>query len=118
LRCPSKTNASRTLLCNVTGTILRWDVSLNGGSPHTLFFSSDHTTPTTIHGARASAMAISTYGISSQLVLPEWNGYSSVKIECGDGSAARTEVYSLVYTGETVTVDRVQSSCFNNKIVY
>jgi len=100
LRCPSKTNASRTLLCNVTGTILRWDVSLNEGSPHTLFFTNGRTSPGTINGAKASTIPTSSHGISSQLVLPDLKGYSSVKIECGDGSVALTQVYSLEYKGE------------------
>ena len=101
LQCPSRRDVGRTLTCNVTGTILRWDVSLGGGTPQTVFFSSDHTAPTTVLGAKASALASpSSQGISSRLTLPDWSDYSPVKVECSDGSLASVQVYSLKYIGK------------------
>jgi len=103
LLCPNPESVSRTLVCNVTGSILRMDVSIRSGTPQTVFYSSQqgsNNAPTNIHGVTTSILASSSTGLSAQLVLPDQRDLLPVSIECSNGQIDAILLYSLKYMGK------------------
>ena len=103
--CPSPSvQVSRTLTCNVSGTVLIWSVSIKGNSPSTLTFSnipSASNDPYNINGIVGSLILKSSNILSSKLVIPDNRNLLPITIQCKEsGSGAVPQEYSLKSKGE------------------
>ena len=95
---------SRTLSCNVSGTNLKWSVSIKGNSATTHPFTTDppsSNNPHNIGGIVASLISKTSNILSSELVIPDNHKLLPITIKCGMfGSLAVLLEYSLKSKGE------------------
>ena len=103
--CPSPSvQVSRTLTCNVSGTILKWYISIKGNSPITQTFTnipSSSNAPYNINGIITTLILKSSNILSSQLVIPDNRNLLPITIQCKEsGSGAVRLEYSLQFKGE------------------
>lgn len=99
--CPN-TRLSKTLICNVTGTVVRWDVSVGSMSPTVIFFATSIpgvvNAPENISGIVISLLSVSSQGLSSQLVIPDRLDLLPISVECSPGIEIIN--YSITYRGK------------------
>ena len=104
LLCPNPGGVGRTLVCNVTGSIImRIDVSVRGGTSQTVFYTTSQgasNAPTTLQGVMVSVLTSSSSRLTAQLVLPDQVDLLPVSIECSDGRIDTVLMYSLKYMGK------------------